>query len=182
MCIRSMGSRRDCTEAFLSTTSAVSPPRLWPLPPMSSWSRSSTWTNRCFCTCQVCTWACTLQVIKRIDLNASFVEWSEAHPLRLKLFNVGTAFSLSSLEAPGKSVNAEKGNWISDSKALHVCPISFPLTSCFCDSPPLKRGFTQDMWLEFEQLPHQCLHGYGGAAASLVRLGWLDGLGQWYAL
>lgn len=72
----STASRRDCTEAFLSTTSAVSPPRPWPLPPTSSWSRSSTWTSRCFYTAQVCTRACALRVIKQIVLDASFVEWS----------------------------------------------------------------------------------------------------------
>lgn len=44
-CTRSTGSRADCTEAFLSTTSAASPPRPWPSPPTSSWSRSSTWTS-----------------------------------------------------------------------------------------------------------------------------------------
>lgn len=47
-CIRSTGSRKDCTEAFLSTTSAVCPPRRWPSPHMSSWSRSSTSTSTLF--------------------------------------------------------------------------------------------------------------------------------------
>lgn len=28
------------------------------------------------------------------------------------------------------------------------------------------------MWLEFEQLSHRCLRGYGGEAARLVRPGW----------
>lgn len=44
-CTTSSGSRRDCTEAFLSTTSAASRPRLWPSPPTSSWSKSCTWTD-----------------------------------------------------------------------------------------------------------------------------------------
>lgn len=31
------------------------------------------------------------------------------------------------------------------------------------------------MWLEFEQLSHQCLRGYGGEAFGPARLGRLDG-------
>lgn len=45
MCMRNTGSREDYTEAFLLIISAVCPPRPWPSPPMSSWSRFSTWTS-----------------------------------------------------------------------------------------------------------------------------------------
>lgn len=138
MCIRSMGSRRDCTEAFLSTTSAASPPRLWPLPPMSSWSRCSTWTSRRFYTSRVSQGPLCSK--SQINLDASIVEW--CHLVRLKLFNMGITLLSSSLKAPGKSLD-EKGNRISESKTLQVCPISFLLTSCFCESPPLKRSLTQ---------------------------------------
>lgn len=127
MCITSMGSRRDCTEAFLLTTSAVSPPKLWPSPLMSSWNRSYTWTSRLFYTFKVCNWACSLWVIKQLNLDTS-----------LDFFNV---LNSSAGELPfhwrrqGNQLTLTKGNWMSGSKLLHICPISFPLTSCL-------------MWLE----------------------------------
>lgn len=33
------------------------------------------------------------------------------------------------------------------------------------------------MWFEYEQIPHQRLHGYGRAEASLVGIWWSDWLG-----
>lgn len=83
MCTQSTGSRRDCIEAFLSTTSAVSPPKPWPSPPTSSWSSSSTSTSRRLYTSWVVAW---------INVTASFVDWSKAHSLRLKLQTVGIAY------------------------------------------------------------------------------------------
>lgn len=154
----STASRRDCTEAFLSTTSAVSPPRPWPLPPTSSWSRSSTWTSRCFYTAQVCTRACALRVIKQIVLDASFVEWSHWE----------LPFSWIHWRHRGRRLMLKRETgYQTVSEAHHVC-FSLSYFLFFLDSPPQTRGFTHDMWLEYVQLLCQCLHGYTEAALHLV--------------
>lgn len=142
----SLGSRKDCTEVFLSTTSAASPPRLWPLPPMSSWSRSSTWTDRSvFYTSNV--WAC---VIKQMDFSTSFMERLP----RFVLNNVGITFSLSWLQATEKSVKAEKGS----------CFLFFFIPFYFLW---LRRRFAHSTLLDSEQVPHPCLKGCSRAVGYL---------------
>lgn len=170
-----MGSRRDYTEAFLSTTSDVSPLRQWPSPHMSSWNRFSTWTSSCFYTLKVSIWACLLWVIKQLHLNASFTEWFKVHSLCLNIFLEEIAFSLCSLKASGKLMVEKE---IGYKTVRYSMPILFhSLLLDVCDFPPHKRWFTSphDMWLEFEQVPHQCVHGYRGA--TLFLLDQLDGSG-----
>lgn len=164
MCTLSMGLRGDCTEAFLSTTFAASPPKLWPSPPMNSWSRSSTWTSRC-----VCTWtrenSRAWMVYIRMSRDLVAASWTH---------QCGNGFfPLSHWRHRGSELMAEV-------IVFHcVCALLLPPTPCLCDSPPLKLWFTQlhDMWFEYEQIPHQCLHGYSGVVASLVRVRWWDWLG-----
>lgn len=132
-----MGSRRDYTEAFLSTTSAVSPPRPWPSPHMSSWSRFSTWTSCCFYTCRVPIWAFPLWVTKQLHLNTTYTECSYA------------VLSASLSKWPLSCVHwSPQGSPEKGTPRLSCLIPSH--CSWFCDLPLFKRWLTQlhDMWLD----------------------------------
>lgn len=125
-CTTSSGSRRDCTEAFLSTTSAASHPRLWPSPPMSSWSRPCTWTNCHSHSFRSPSRPSVFQVTKQQTRHLSFLLWFVLKQGR----NVPT---FAQLDAAEKTSDTRSGNGlaIDDTLVLFQFPLHF---RCFTTS------------------------------------------------